>query len=80
MSKKEIDFCTIGQISFLELAEEVAEEHDPCGNDSRDFLAGVMVQVFSAVYHGAPTEEMAEELISSLAQDALRDFHAKKAA
>tara|TARA_R100000995_G_C3475600_1_gene120781 strand:- start:1437 stop:1670 length:234 start_codon:yes stop_codon:yes gene_type:complete len=70
---------SIGVNAGLEALEKI---HKTLGDDNhsdlKDALAGIMTTVMHCAYAAAPTEEIAEELISTAQQFALKDWEKEK--
>tara|TARA_R100001594_G_scaffold146617_1_gene198268 strand:- start:655 stop:888 length:234 start_codon:yes stop_codon:yes gene_type:complete len=61
-----------------EIGLNALDQCDETGKDNKDVLAGLMSVVMHAAYAMAPSEELAEELITWAQQNALEDWENEK--
>ena len=70
---------SIGVEAALEALEKINKTlGDDNPRDLKDALAGIMTTVMHCAYASAPTEEIAEQLISTAQQFALKDWEKEK--
>lgn len=66
---------SIGVNAAVEALEKISKNlGDDNTSDLKDALAGIMTTIMHFTYAAAPTEEIAEELISAAQQFALKDW------